>query len=73
MATAFVNHFSCLPFVHLQESTAGAETFLVEAHAASFGVKVSKHRADNVGFAELLFVNDARESGQTVSLSKWDC
>jgi hypothetical protein len=72
VATVFVDHFSRLSFVCLQESTTGAETLLAkqafEACAASFGIKVINYHADNGRFAERLFLNHAAENGQTVSL-----
>jgi hypothetical protein len=72
VATIFVDHFSRLSFVHLQESTKGEETLLAkkafEAYAASFGVKVRNYHADNGRFAERLFLDHAEENGQTVSL-----
>jgi hypothetical protein len=44
VATIFVDHFSRLSYVYLQESTKGAQTLaakrLFEAYAASHGVKI---------------------------------
>ena len=72
VATVFVDHFSRLSYVHLQESTTGAETLLAkrafEAYAGSFGIKVLNYHADNGRFAERLFLDHAAENGQTVSL-----
>jgi hypothetical protein len=72
VATVFVDHFSRLSFVHLQESTKGAKTLLTkrafEAHAASFGVKVLNCHADNGRFAKRMFLEHAAKNGQTVSL-----
>jgi hypothetical protein len=72
VATVFVDHFSRLSFIYLQESTKGTETLLAkkafEAHAASFGVKVLNYHADNGRFAEPLFLGHAETNGQTVSL-----
>ena len=72
VATIFVDHFSRLSFVHLQESTKGEETLMAkrafEAYAASFGVKVTNYHADNGRFAERLFLDHAELHGQTVSL-----
>jgi hypothetical protein len=72
VATVFVDHFSRLSFVYLQESTKGDETLLAkrafEAYAASFGVKVYNYHADNGRFAERLYLNHAKANGQTVSL-----
>ena len=72
VATIFVDHFSRLSFVYLQESTTGAETLLAkrafEAYAASFGVVITNYHADNGRFAERLFLEHAALQGQTVSL-----
>jgi hypothetical protein len=72
VATIFVDHYSRLSYVYLQESTKGEETLLAkrafEAYAASFGVVVSNHHADNGRFAERLFLNHAELHGQGASL-----
>jgi hypothetical protein len=72
VATIFVDHFSRLSFVFLQESTKGQETLLAkrafEAYAASFGVVIQNYHADNGRFAERLFLEHAEKHGQTVSL-----
>jgi hypothetical protein len=72
VATIFVDHFSRLSFVHMQESTKGEETLQAkkafEAHAASFGTKIHNYHADNGRFAERLFLDHAELHGQRVSL-----
>ncbi len=72
VVTIFVDHFSRLSFMYLQESTKGEETLLAkrafEAYAASFGVRIANYHADNGRFAERLFLNHAELNGQTVSL-----
>ena len=72
VATIFVDHFSRLSYVHLQESTKGLETLLAkrafEAYAASFGVVIANYHADNGRFAERLFLDHAELHGQGVSL-----
>jgi hypothetical protein len=64
METIFVDHFSRLSFVYLQESTKGAETLLAkrafETYASSFGVAVTNYHTNNGRFAEA--------HGQTISL-----
>jgi hypothetical protein len=74
VATLFVDHYSRLYFVYLQESTKGAETLLAkrafEAYAASFGVVVSNYHADNGRFAERLFLDHASLNNQSVSLCR---
>jgi hypothetical protein len=72
VATIFVDHFSRLSFVYLQESTKGEETLLAkrafEAYAASFGVVIRNYHADNGRFAERLFLDHASLHNQSVSL-----
>jgi hypothetical protein len=72
VATIFVDHFSRLSFVHLQESTKGPETLLAkrafEAYAASFGIAIQNYHADNGRFAKRLFLEHAETHGQLVSL-----
>ncbi len=72
VATIFVDHFSRLSYVYLQESTKGVQTLAAkrsfEAYAASHGVKIKQYHADNGRFAEKLFLNHCELSGQTVSL-----
>jgi hypothetical protein len=72
VATIFVDHFSRLSYVHLQDPTKGEETLLAkrafEAYAASFGVVIANYHADNGRFAERLFLDLAALNGQGVSL-----
>jgi hypothetical protein len=72
VVTVFVDHFSCLSFVCLQELTKGADAPLAkrafDACAALFGVKVLNHHADNGRSVERLFLDHAEANGQTVSL-----
>jgi hypothetical protein len=72
IATIFVNHFSRLSYVYLQESTKGVQTLAAkrsfEAYSASHGVKVQQYHANNGRFAEHLFLNHCEKSGQKVSL-----
>ena len=72
VATIFVDHFSRLSFVYLQESTKGEETLLAkrafETYAATFGGIISNYHADNWRFAERLFLDHAERNGQSVSL-----
>jgi hypothetical protein len=72
VATIFVDHFSRLSYVHLQDSTKGEETLLAKrafkAYAASFGVVIANYHADNGRFAERLFLDHAALNGQGVSL-----
>jgi hypothetical protein len=72
VATIFVDHFSHLSYVYLQESTKGVQTLAAkrsfEAYSASHGVKIQQYHADNGRFAEHLFLNHCEQSGQQVSL-----
>jgi hypothetical protein len=72
VATIFVDHFSRLSYVNLQESTKGVHTLAAkrsfEAYSAFHGVKVQQYHADNGRFAEHLFLNHCEKSGQKVSL-----
>jgi hypothetical protein len=72
VATIFVDHFSQLSYVYLQESTKGDDTLLAkrvfEAYASSFGVHISNYHADNGRFAERLFLDHAASNNQSVSL-----
>jgi hypothetical protein len=72
VATVFVDHFSRLSYVYLQESTKGVQTLAAkrsfEAYAASHGVTIWHYHADNGRFAEKLFLNHCERSGQQVTL-----
>jgi hypothetical protein len=72
VATIFVDHFSRMSFMHLQESTKGEATLLTkkafEVHSASFGVSIQNYHADNGRFAEHLFLDHAKLHGQGISL-----
>uniref|UniRef100_UPI00293D8CF2 reverse transcriptase domain-containing protein n=1 Tax=Janthinobacterium sp. TaxID=1871054 RepID=UPI00293D8CF2 len=69
--TVFVDHFSGLSFVHLQQSTTAFETVIAkrtfERYAAKFNVKVRHYHADNGIFAEAEFAKAVKEDGQTIS------
>ncbi len=72
VATVFVDHFSRLSYVYLQESTKGVQTLAAkrsfEAYASSHGVQIRHYHADNGRFAERLFLNHCELSGQQVTL-----
>jgi hypothetical protein len=72
VATIFVDHFSRLSYVYLQEATKGVYTLAakrsLEAYYASHVVKVQQYHAGNGRFAEHLFLNHFEKSGQKVSL-----
>ena len=70
-ATIFVDHYSRLGYVHLQETLTAQDTLQAkesfERYCESFGVKVKQYHADNGRFAENAFINDARRQGQTIT------
>jgi hypothetical protein len=72
VATIFVDHFSHLLYVYLQESTKGKDILLAkrafEAYAALFRVIVTNYHADNGRFAERLFLDHTERHGQGISL-----
>jgi hypothetical protein len=72
-ATIFVDHYSRLGFVHLQESTTAEETLQAkhafERYSRSHGVHIEHYHADNGRFAELVWLADVAREGQTVSFS----
>jgi hypothetical protein len=72
VATVFVDHFSRLSYIYLQESTNGEQTLAAkrsfEAYAASHGVRVLQYHADNGRFSENLFTQHCESNGQIVSL-----
>jgi len=71
VVTVFVDHFSDLSYVHMQQSTDGPNTLAAklafEAYARSHGVAIKHYHSDNGRFAEALFVDHATKQGQTVS------
>jgi hypothetical protein len=73
LATIFVDHFSSLSFVHLQQSTTGDETiqakWAFESFAESCGVTIQQYHADNGRFAEAAWKNDMLEQRQGLTFS----
>ena len=71
MATVFIDHFSDLSFVHLQENNTSAELLKAkmafEGFASSCGVKVMHYHADNGRFADNDFVNDTKTQRQSIT------
>ena len=70
-ATIFVDHYSDLSYVHLQETLSSNETVQAkhafEAYARKYNVKLLHYHADNGRFADNLFINDVNIQGQTIS------
>jgi GAG-pre-integrase domain len=58
VATIFVDHYTSLSYVHLQQSTSAEKTLKAkqafELYAGTFGTKVQHYHADNGQFAETL-------------------
>jgi len=70
-ATIFVDHFSRLSFVHLQQTTNGEETLQAkhafENYAKTHGVSIQQYHCDNGRFADKLFITDVRMQRQTIT------
>jgi transposase InsO family protein len=70
-ATVFVDHFSRLGYVYLQQSLSSEDTMKAkasfEAFASTYGVKVSHYHADNGRFADNAFRQDLERNNQTIS------
>ena len=70
-ATAFVDHYSRLSYVHLQQSTSAEETLQAklafERCAAQHGVVIKHYHVDNGIFADSKFTQAVEEAGQTLS------
>ena len=71
-ATIFVDHFSDLSYVHLQESLSSKDTLMAkrafEAFAAQHGIhKIQHYHCDNGRFADNAWKNDVRKEGQTIT------
>ena len=73
VATIFVDHYSDLSYVHLQQTTNAEETLEAkhqfEVYATSHGVTVSHYHADNGRFAEHTWIEDAERQKQRMSYS----
>jgi Reverse transcriptase (RNA-dependent DNA polymerase)/GAG-pre-integrase domain len=72
-ATIFVDHYSSLSFVHLQQSITGKETlqakWAFESFAEACGVKIQHYHADNGRFAEALWKEDVSRQRQNLTFS----
>ena len=70
-ATVFVDHFSRMSFVHLQQTLSSEDTLLAkqafERFCSTHGVKVIHYHADNGRFADNAFLNDVRQQNQSVT------
>jgi hypothetical protein len=72
VATIFVDHFSSLSYVHLQETQSSQDTLAAkqafEAYARDRGVKVQHYHADNGRFVDNLWQDSITNAGQTMTL-----
>ena len=70
-ATVFVDHFSRLSYVHLQESLTSADTLKAkhafEKFCGTHGVQVQHYHCDNGRFADNAFITDVFEQHQNIS------
>ena len=71
VATVFVDHYSSLGFLYLQQPTSAKETIeakqAFEQFASSQGITIWHYHADNGRFADNTFVEHAGSSGQSLS------
>ena len=71
VATVFVDHYSRLDFVYIQESTSAEDTIeakrAFERFAEQRGVQVRHYHADNGIFASNGFREAVKQAGQTIS------
>jgi hypothetical protein len=73
-ATIFVDHASCLSYVHFQQRISSDEMVeakqAFEAYARSHGVTIKHYHADNGHFADHAFMQSVAKSGQTISFCR---
>ncbi len=73
-ATVFVNHFSCLQFVHLQLDNKSNKTlttkFAFEQYAAEHGVKVLHYHCANGRFHNNTFRHSCHDARQQLTLCR---
>jgi hypothetical protein len=66
--TIFVDHYSDLSYVYLQQTTSAKETLeeknAFELYAKTFGMTITHYHADNGRFAENLWRTDVIKKGQ---------
>ena len=70
-ATVFVDHFSRLGYVHLQQTDSSHETLMAkqafEGYCRSKGVRVQHYHADNGRFGDNAYKESVMKSRQTIS------
>jgi hypothetical protein len=73
VATVFIDTYSSVSYVHLQQTTNAAETLEAkrqfENFARLYGVEISHYHADNGRFIENIWRDDIKEMRQTMSYS----
>ena len=71
VATIFVDHYSDLDYVHVQESTSAEDTIEAKRRFEQFcherGVRIKHYHADNGIFASRAFREEIHRCGQTIS------
>jgi GAG-pre-integrase domain len=71
VATVFVDHFSDLSYIYLQQTKSSEETkeakISFERYANQSGVKICRYQADNGRFADKLFREHIQQSGQALT------
>jgi hypothetical protein len=70
VATIFVDHYSSLGYIHLQETQSSQEATknAFEAYARDRGVKVQHYHADNGHFIDNAWQESINKDGQTMTL-----
>jgi hypothetical protein len=70
-ATVFVDHYSRLSYVYLQQILSSEDTIKAktafEMYASTYGVKILHYHADNGRFADSAFRQDLERNNQTIS------
>ena len=72
VATIFVDHYSSLSYVHLQETQSSQDTLAAkhafEAYARDRGVRIQHYHADNGRFVDNAWQDSINQAGQTMTL-----
>ena len=70
-ATVFIDHYSCLLYIHLQSTLSSEDTLQAkeafERYCESNGVKVIHYHADNGRFVDNLFLEDIKLQNQRIT------
>ena len=72
VASIFVDHYSSLSYVYLQETQTSQDTLTAkqafEAYARDHGVKIQHYHADNGRFVDNMWQESINKAGQTMTL-----